>query len=140
MNLSFNLPAISVKTAFNGLPANGNPEWIAVTEHQKTFLKLCKPGENFSKYHPNGSGFNDIKMPINDPAPTLSAQQHKYFHHTEVRHLYKSEFSAIGSFPEDYDFLDQKYGYIIGMSVPPVMTAQVANQIRKQWFPNGRAS
>jgi hypothetical protein len=31
-------------------------------------------------------------------------------------------------------FLDNKYGYLIGMSVPPVMTAQIAHQIYLQWL------
>ena len=39
-----------------------------------------------------------------------------------------------GSFPLDFDFLDNYPKYLIGMSVPPVMTAQVANQIYLQWL------
>lgn len=48
--------------------------------------------------------------------------------------LSKRELCNIGSFPEDYDFLDIKPKYLIGMSVPPVMMAQVSNQIAEQWF------
>ena len=40
----------------------------------------------------------------------------------------------IGSFPLDYEFITNDVKYIIGMSVPPVMTAQIANQIYKQWL------
>ncbi len=39
-----------------------------------------------------------------------------------------------GSFPTDYNFLGMKYEYLIGMSVPPVMTAQVATRIHEQWL------
>ena len=40
----------------------------------------------------------------------------------------------IQSFPEDYDFGKQNVQYICGMSVPPVMMAQISNQIYEQWF------
>ena len=40
----------------------------------------------------------------------------------------------IGSYPVDYDFLGLKPKYLIGMSVPPVMTANVATEIYNQWL------
>jgi DNA (cytosine-5)-methyltransferase 1 len=56
--------------------------------------------------------------------------------------LSKSEFCNIGSYPQDYNFTNRnQWGYVIGMSVPPVMTAQVASKIYEQWikhFSNGK--
>jgi DNA (cytosine-5)-methyltransferase 1 len=46
----------------------------------------------------------------------------------------KAEICNIGSFPQDYEFLKNKTGYIIGMSVPPVMTANIATEIYSQWL------
>jgi DNA (cytosine-5)-methyltransferase 1 len=46
----------------------------------------------------------------------------------------KDELSKIGSYPLDYNFIKLKPEYLIGMSVPPVMTAQVASNIYKQWL------
>ncbi len=40
----------------------------------------------------------------------------------------------IGSYPLDYNFKGVEPKYLIGMSVPPVMTAQIANQIWIQWL------
>jgi len=40
----------------------------------------------------------------------------------------------IQSFPEDYQFGNQDVQYICGMSVPPVMMAQISSQIYEQWF------
>ncbi len=54
----------------------------------------------------------------------------------EARYLSKKEFIQIGSFPSDYDFLENNIGYLIGMSVPPVMAAQVATEIYNQWLSN----
>ena len=48
--------------------------------------------------------------------------------------LSKEEFCKIGSYPLDYCFDPSNFGYLIGMSVPPVMTAQVASRIHEQWL------
>lgn len=47
--------------------------------------------------------------------------------------LSKDEFCKIGSYPLDYKFTSN-FGYMIGMSVPPVMTAQVSSRIYEQWL------
>ena len=39
-----------------------------------------------------------------------------------------------GSFPLDYDFRTNKVVYIVGMSVPPVMIANIATEIYSQWL------
>lgn len=44
------------------------------------------------------------------------------------------EVKMIGSYPLDYNFKNIEPNYLIGMSVPPVMTAQIAHQIYLQWF------
>ena len=46
----------------------------------------------------------------------------------------KDEVCKIGSYPLDYNFLKNKPHYIIGMSVPPLMTGKIAEQIYKQWL------
>lgn len=48
--------------------------------------------------------------------------------------LSKNEFCKIGSYPIDYKFEPSNFGYLIGMSVPPVMTAQIATRIYEQWL------
>lgn len=44
------------------------------------------------------------------------------------------EFKLIGTFPLDYNFIENKPQYLIGMSVPPVMTANIATKIYEQWL------
>lgn len=44
------------------------------------------------------------------------------------------ELKMIGTYPLDYNFKNIEPNYLIGMSVPPVMTAQIAHQIYLQWF------
>lgn len=44
------------------------------------------------------------------------------------------ELKKAGTYPLDYNFKSIEPKYLIGMSVPPVMTAQIANQIKIQWL------
>jgi len=52
----------------------------------------------------------------------------------EPRYRSKTELSKCGSYPLDYNFLNLKPEYLIGMSVPPVMTAQIATEVYNQWL------
>jgi len=45
-----------------------------------------------------------------------------------------TELKLGGSYPLDYDFIKNKVSYLVGMSVPPVMTAQIATRIYEQWL------
>ena len=50
------------------------------------------------------------------------------------RTLFDDETKMAGSYPLDYDFKGNKVPYLVGMSVPPVMTAQIATEIYNQWL------
>lgn len=49
-------------------------------------------------------------------------------------YLNDSELCQVGTYPLDYNFSKVKAEYLIGMSVPPVMTAQIATNIFNQWL------
>lgn len=46
----------------------------------------------------------------------------------------KSDIIACQTFPQDYDFLDNSPQYVCGMSVPPVMMANIATEVYRQIF------
>ena len=48
--------------------------------------------------------------------------------------LHPNDARNITTFPQDYDFGSQNPQYICGMSVPPVMMAQVSSAVYEQWF------
>lgn len=50
------------------------------------------------------------------------------------RTLSVNEVRKMSSFPSDYQCDENKFVWLMGMSVPPVMMAQIANQIRIQWL------
>lgn len=69
------------------------------------------------------------------PLSTLTANgYHSYIHHEKPVYISKHEFLCGSTFPMDYDMLGQPFYYIPGMSVPPVMMAQISSQIFDQWL------
>ena len=66
-------------------------------------------------------------------APTLTSSGTTVYY-DEVRNLNDDEYRRMSSFPKDYDFNGVDARYVLGMSVPPLMTAQIANAIKTQWF------
>ena len=52
----------------------------------------------------------------------------------ESAYINDYELKLVGSYPIDYDFKGNRTDYLIGMSVPPVMTAQIAKQVYQQWL------
>jgi len=49
-------------------------------------------------------------------------------------YINETELKLAGSYPLDYDFRSSTESYLIGMSVPPLMTAKIAEQIKIQWL------
>jgi DNA (cytosine-5)-methyltransferase 1 len=96
---------------------------------------------------PGDKDFSDISMRTRNKAIGFS---HKFVYDNQIcntldatsiliavsenRTFTKSELQKCGTFPQDYDFMDADPKYVIGMSVPPVMTARIAEQIQWQWL------
>jgi len=100
-----------------------------------TLWDLAKPGHSFSEYHPTGSFFNDNKTSPCIVIPTIAADPHHgSWHYAIKRQLNAKELIRAGTFPTDYNFVGCNPHYLIGMSVPPVMAAQVATRVYEQWL------
>lgn len=97
------------------------------------YYRLCKEGEKIAQYHPKGNRFNYRKLKTNGIVPTI-ASHGLFYHPKQERALNDSEIVKIGSFPVDYNFGRKSVQWFVGMSVPPVMAAQIANQIYIQWL------
>ena len=92
-----------------------------------------REGEQSEKY------FQLIRLDRNKVCPTLvgscdSPSSASLTHPSMCRKLNKEELCNLGSYPQDFNFQENLPGYIIGMSVPPVMTAQVASCVLDQWL------
>lgn len=99
------------------------------------YWNITKAGQPFSKFHEKGFFFNDNKSNPNEVLPTITADSnHGTWHYSIQRLLSNKELCKGGSYPLDYNFKDTKPKYLIGMSVPPVVTAQISYQIYLQWL------
>lgn len=67
---------------------------------------------------------------------TLTSHEDSQVLFDAPKYTSKNEACKIGSYPLDYDFGKKKPHYMIGMSVPPVMTANIATEIYTQWLAN----
>jgi hypothetical protein len=77
----------------------------------------------------------DEILNINEPFCTiLGGYDSGEFRHDMPTYFHSEDLIKGGSFPTDYNFLNLKHKYLIGMSVPPVMTAQIAKQVYEQWL------
>ncbi len=133
MKLEFNEPTISFGEATEDFWDIGG-ESIERYAIYKQWKEINYPKENshikrFSLYRPF----------INAPCNTLTEETSKsgsagVCHPLQPRKLNKWEACALQSYPFDYDFLDQNPLSCIGRSVPPVMIAQISNQIKIQWL------
>lgn len=66
--------------------------------------------------------------------PTLTSESNGKLHYSRPCFLSDREVTYASTFPEDFNYLNQKPHYLCGMSVPPVMMAQIATRIWEQWL------
>ena len=116
---------------FKNIEAN-EPRKSATGEVLK-YLSLTKEGKSLASVHPKGNFFTSIRINRNDVINTIASGSN-LFHYEKNEYLNNTELKLAGSYPLDYNFKKIEPQYLIGMSVPPVMTAQVANQIYLQWL------
>jgi DNA (cytosine-5)-methyltransferase 1 len=128
--LNFKEPKIPYKMVEDG--PNVEP-FEKITPCDLIYYDTCEPGKSIATVHPKGNRFNSIKLHPDQVCNTIAAGS-DLFHYEQKRKLTKDELCRIGSYPIDYDFKRNKPIYLIGMSVPPVMTAQVATEIFNQWL------
>lgn len=129
LKVGFSQKPIPLKDAFKGSPLVR--EYL--TDNQRILWEKCLPGRAFSTVHAKGSCFGQSKANPNDVCPTLTTKSDSVFHWSEKRMLSDYEWKICGSYPQDYVFRKSPK-YFIGMSVPPLMTYGIANQIYQQWF------
>jgi len=79
------------------------------------------------------SGFTDLIISDGQVCPTYTAGG-KNFRWYDNMWFSKSDYCFAMTFPQDYKFIKNKPIYITGMSVPPVMMAQISHQIYLQWL------
>ncbi len=109
------------------LELNFNEPEIPIKEFAKGVSK--KETQNYSE-----DRFGDVMLDLNRASNTIATDINRYWL-DENTLIDKNTVSLIGSYPTDYNHLEfNNPQYLIGMSVPPVMTAQIAKQVYEQWL------
>jgi DNA (cytosine-5)-methyltransferase 1 len=133
LNLSFKSKPILFKEVFHDYCDR------PISEHYQKFWDVRIYGDtDFSNSSERmgknkNAQFQYKYLYMNKVANTITAgEQCVLFDFPRYRNF--DELCECGSYPKDYDFRKLKPEYLIGMSVPPIMTAQIADEIYNQWL------
>jgi DNA (cytosine-5)-methyltransferase 1 len=124
LKLSFNEKSILFKDV-----SDDNDKSCDLTDTYIKYWHKAKEGECVGKFQ------QKKKIKLDNVSNTIVATG-SHFHPKYCREINDNECKLIGSFPLDYNFKKIDVKYLIGMSVPPIMTAQISYQIYLQWFKN----
>jgi len=128
--LSFKEKQINAKTAISGIDIKHK----MLTPDQNFWWEKTMQGKAFSSAHPKGFWFNCHRLSENEVVPTITSAcgNGGFYHWNEPRQLTGAEYVRLQTFPDDYDFLEQKEKYVCGMSVPPFMMERLSAEIYSQ--------
>lgn len=110
------------------------------TEYQKEVWENKKRGDrNYGDVNERlkgkASNFNCLFLYDNEVAPTLTSLISRWVtHFSRPCKVNPSEIKRMSTFPQDYNSPTKDIGWLCGMSVPPVMVAQLSYQIWLQWL------
>jgi DNA (cytosine-5)-methyltransferase 1 len=110
---------------------NNKKRKLLINSYLKHFNNTDHNGRSKGK---NGNTFGFFYKALDNLVCATITSHGCYSIENKAKLLNNKELINIGSFPQDYNFLNSQPQYLIGMSVPPVMTAQVASNIYDQWL------
>lgn len=111
---------------------------IKTSSRQKLILEHFIKGDTSiedinQRLYKKCSGFNATIQYDEKIMSTIDSKSEMY-RAFDRNHCTESDFLNGGTYPQDYNFNKVVSHYLIGMSVPPVMTAQIATEIYNQWL------
>ena len=135
LNLDFNEPKITFgefyQKGVDDRPTSKGKMfeyWNNRKQGDESFCDTIKRTEGVERCFTNKYLYQDI-VPM-----TYTSNSDVMYLFDEYRKPNKFESCCIGSYPLDYNFHKVQYNYLIGMSVPPVVMAQISLQIHLQWL------
>ena len=121
----------NVKSIEHGEPITGKmlSLWNAMKGRESDLGEVCLRMTGKQNYFGSKVQYDDqVSNTI------VASSSSPLLHRSKPYHISASEACSIGTYPQDYVFGHMEAKYLIGMSVPPVMTAQIAHQINLQWL------
>ena len=90
-------------------------------------------GDTVKRTENKVSRFNAVYVKLDKVPPTLVAGNEKSLtRYDKPGKITKKDIVTIQTFPQDYNFMDQRPSYVCGMSVPPIMMGKIAEQVKIQ--------
>lgn len=133
LKLSFNETPITYGEIRSGKGSPINPR----TKTYKRWLKRKPSDKNMGdiskRIEGKDSNFNTTLVKNHEVPPTLTAGGIN-LRYDEPYQISVADVIKMQTFPKDYDFGAANPVYVCGMSVPPVMTKKIAEQVYLQWF------
>jgi DNA (cytosine-5)-methyltransferase 1 len=133
LELDFNEKGILFSEIEDNLGEKLNVKNITYQRWLKRIITDHSFGDITARINGKGSDFNTNIIHSHEIFPTVVSKGCEIKYNLPIK-ISKSEYCKIGTYPGDYNFLTNKASYLIGMSVPPVMTAQIATEIYTQWL------
>ena len=116
---------------FNGDPITGGK--LRLLWDNREYGDRTQKDAN-ERLYGKSANFGQSYVYLDKPAPTLTAHKDVLIHFYRPVYTSVQECCCISSFPQDYNFGKEQPWYVCGMSVPPVMMANVASNIYEQWL------
>jgi len=131
---------ISAKRAFQGLSrlTESEKKTSKFVKTDERFWNQTMPGSSYQKaaefVRGKNSCFNWKKLNSETPSNTITGRVN-IAHWKQKRKLTFRELKRLGSFPDDYWAESESLGgYMVGMSVPPLMAKTVAQECVETWL------
>ena len=132
LRLDFSYPVIK----FGEVRTEHGKEFASTDGKNQRLLEQARPTDKSiadvrERLGMKGSGFNTSIVADTEIAPCMIAEGSK-FRLYDRKYFSEGDYINVQTFPQDYDFCGKNVQYVCGMSVPPVMMAQIATKIWEQ--------
>lgn len=129
LNMTFNYAPVHFEKIVGGMP-------LGMRKDSQQYQMLCKAVKNVDhsikdvlvRELGKESCFNDLITWQNEVPPTLTGKGNIMLG-DDARKVSQEEIIRMQTFPEDYQFCNQRTQYVCGMSVPPVMMKRVVQRL-----------
>lgn len=110
---------------------------VEPTEHGKSILSYYKKTDKsladiVKRINGKNTGFTSMILKDNQVSNTVTSSGDDYRAYDKMK-CSDIDFTKRQSFPLDYDYMGLSTKYVTGMSVPPIMMAQIVSELLKQW-------
>jgi len=133
IKLEFNEPEI----CFNEVFTNEERKPISEAIHEAYEYCIKNKVADFAQYYEinfNKRKYFNTRLIFKDRVADTIKSDCTHVIENEKAYINATELKLVGSYPLDYNFVGNKTDYLVGMSVPPVMTANIATKIYSQWL------